>query len=788
MQEPVINASGYSVKMSGSPSETVGSPLAGIYRGVPATPNATYALTGQSFRYYDSSADWVGFQFCSSVSCNSVDWRPLYGKHGIQSWAGFSESITAPSDAKNLNVYLAQGYNQSAGGDLPNDVYFDNISLQSSISFTNNAGCSPTVIFPPNPATSGQRYSLSVPFVNQGNTTWTSGNGYNLVSANPQGNSTWGLSTVSLGTQSVPPGGTGAFNFTVTTRLNPGTYPFYWQMAPSGTAFGGQCYTSITVPSVNSAGCWAIAPPPNPTVAGQRYTVSAQMINQGTTTWTSGANYHLGSQNSQDNTTWGVTRVNLSGEPVPPGGIGTFTFDVTAPSTPGSYPWYWRMVQDGVEWFGGQCYTTISPVATYPTATISEPANNSSFTVGQAVPISALAEDTDGLLSKGEILVNGSVISTSNFTGGTSRSFSTGWTPSLTGTYTITAKAYDSAGLSATSNAVSVTINQKPAVASPPAPIISSNYNCIKTPNRGDELTLTWTNPPGVPAVTSLYASSWPNFYPYHWYSAASGTTGYAPSPFGWRYDQSTNTPTWTWNPLTLTPDSKYYFRLYNGNSYNNYAYAWGPVVEYKTPKACAPPSIESPGIDSSNSSTSVSFNGKARYSGRQVAESGSNWLNGQVFSMKAHPGNAGNAVYYLGLYNASSGYISSYSNFVSSMQSRSSDPRSAILLAYGNWGEWFVYDGVTYQWGDLSKLGRTGYNICGSENRGNCNDSNSYYRVVRGNDNQNVSGGSALPYTWTIYFNSPLTTQAMYTASYVTDSNLYNVFQADTTPNSPGQ
>ena len=72
--------------------------------------------------------------------------------------------------------------------------------------------------------------------------------------------------------------------------------------------------------------------------------------NSGTTTWTPGT-YYLGSQNPQDNTTWGLNRVNLPYS-VAPGGSVVFTFAVTAPAAPGSYNFQWRMLQNGAGYFG----------------------------------------------------------------------------------------------------------------------------------------------------------------------------------------------------------------------------------------------------------------------------------------------------------------------------------------------------------------------------------------------------------------------------------------------------
>ncbi|URX61664.1 wall-associated protein [Luteibacter anthropi] len=84
---------------------------------------------------------------------------------------------------------------------------------------------------------------------------------------------------------------------------------------------------------------------------GTTQTVTIQLKNSGTRTWTSAANFRLGSQNPGDNHIWGLGRVVLSGD-VAPGQIATFTFPITAPAAPGTYNFQWRMVQEGVTWFG----------------------------------------------------------------------------------------------------------------------------------------------------------------------------------------------------------------------------------------------------------------------------------------------------------------------------------------------------------------------------------------------------------------------------------------------------
>lgn len=87
---------------------------------------------------------------------------------------------------------------------------------------------------------------------------------------------------------------------------------------------------------------------------GEAFTVSVTFENTGSSTWTSEDNYRMGTQSPQDNTIWGIgNRVELPG-PVMPGKQVTFTVDLTAPSTSDGYAvnLQWRIVRDGVAWFG----------------------------------------------------------------------------------------------------------------------------------------------------------------------------------------------------------------------------------------------------------------------------------------------------------------------------------------------------------------------------------------------------------------------------------------------------
>lgn len=87
--------------------------------------------------------------------------------------------------------------------------------------------------------------------------------------------------------------------------------------------------------------------------AGGNTVVTLQVRNTGTTTWTPGGAtpYRLGSQRPQDNTTWGISRMELP-HTVNPREEVVFTFAVTAPISGGQALMGWRMVKELVHWFG----------------------------------------------------------------------------------------------------------------------------------------------------------------------------------------------------------------------------------------------------------------------------------------------------------------------------------------------------------------------------------------------------------------------------------------------------
>ena len=177
-----------------------------------------------------------------------------------------------------------------------------------------------------------------------------------------------------------------ANNYNSSATVNQGcTYDVYGCMDPSANNYNpsatvnqGCTYTQL----YNDASIVTYSVPSSMTT-GQSYTVSVTMKNTGTKTWTTGGAYNLG---AYDNV-WGGARQSVGGD-VAPGSNKTFSWTVVAPSSAGTYNFTWRMVQDGVEWFGSQLSVPVTvsappPAPVYGCTDPSANNYNSSATVNQ---------------------------------------------------------------------------------------------------------------------------------------------------------------------------------------------------------------------------------------------------------------------------------------------------------------------------------------------------------------------------------------------------------------------
>ena len=102
--------------------------------------------------------------------------------------------------------------------------------------------------------------------------------------------------------------------------------------------------------------------------------ISVTMLNIGTQPWTEATSHRLGSQNPQDNGSWGTGRVALdAAATIAPGEQAIFTFDVVAPASIGFYNSRWRMLQEQVEWFG-EFSDNVAVMVSTDTIAVCEPA------------------------------------------------------------------------------------------------------------------------------------------------------------------------------------------------------------------------------------------------------------------------------------------------------------------------------------------------------------------------------------------------------------------------------
>jgi Ig-like domain from next to BRCA1 gene len=141
---------------------------------------------------------------------------------------------------------------------------------------------------------------------------------------------------------------------------------------------------------------------------GQTAQALVAFQNVGGTTWTSGGPnpFRLGAQNPPDNSTWGQNRVELPHD-VAAGDEVVFQVPVTAPTAPDTYHFQWRMVQDGVIWFGD--LSTDVPVVVAPALrSMTTAVSPATLPIRTAVAVTITATDSvSGAPVEGNVTVGG---------------------------------------------------------------------------------------------------------------------------------------------------------------------------------------------------------------------------------------------------------------------------------------------------------------------------------------------------------------------------------------------
>lgn len=262
-------------------------------------------------------------------------------------------------------------------------------------------------------------------------------------------------------------------SFATTVNMAPGTHTLTLRATNAAGKQGTSPAATVTVMTATAGlGATFISQSvPSSMRAGQPYTITVQMLNSGTTTWTpSGANpVRLGTQNPQDNRNWNVTsRAYLSGS-VATGQTATFTIPVTAPSTAGSYNMQWKMVAEFLNWFGDTTTNQVVSVTTGagPTALLSATPTNVRVSGTQTVAINftaSSAASSGRTLRKLELFQGTYATDFTNTTPVATTTLSTSsssWTPSITvpaGAYVFKVRSTDSNNVATDSKPVVVNV------------------------------------------------------------------------------------------------------------------------------------------------------------------------------------------------------------------------------------------------------------------------------------------------------------------------------------------
>ncbi len=313
-----------------------------------------------------------------------------------------------------------------------NTMFTDNVPEHNDAAFVSQTV--PATMVP------GQTYSVTVTMRNTGASTWTPDGDYQLGSENLSDNTRWGMSRVNL-TSIVPPGSDATFNFTVTAPAA-GSHSFQWRMVQNGVQRFGALSTNVNVQTVNN--------PPTVTL-----TSPAQNA-----TFTAPATVPFAATASDSDGT--ITKVEFFQGSTKVGEDTTspYTFDWTSVAA-GSYVLSAKATDNsGATTTSSTVNITVNPPNQLPTVSLSSPSSGQVFSAPANITLSANANDPDGIVTKVQFFRGGSTLIGED----TSAPFSFAWNSVAAGNYSLTAKAFDNAGATVTSAAISITVNALPSV------------------------------------------------------------------------------------------------------------------------------------------------------------------------------------------------------------------------------------------------------------------------------------------------------------------------------------
>lgn len=208
----------------------------------------------------------------------------------------------------------------------------------------------------PNTLKSDSNYKVTLQYQNTGSSAWSNKSGFSLVPANNKVYKAWGISSVQLPrNRTISPGEFLTLNIPVKTPKKTGTFPFQWQIAKNGNAFGDKSpVINVRVESGKSPHQAEIVfqRVPKSMKAGGQYDVTVVVKNTGTSMWTADS-VTLVSQAPARNLDWFINNVEMQEKDmVLPGNMKSFAFKVVAPQKPGIYNFQWQLHDKKVGFFG----------------------------------------------------------------------------------------------------------------------------------------------------------------------------------------------------------------------------------------------------------------------------------------------------------------------------------------------------------------------------------------------------------------------------------------------------
>jgi len=181
---------------------------------------------------------------------------------------------------------------------------------------------------------------------NTGATTWSGTTGYTMMTVYPaNSDATWTATRAYLpANTSVAPGSSGTFTVLCTAPFTPGTYKMQWQCDKSGVPFGEKSplLTINVVQGADDSQFVNLNLVPTTIMHSKTFNGILNFKNIGTAAWDSSYSLvPIGSNN------FGVS--SIPAVATNPGSVDSFTTTFTAPATPGTYTFQWRVAHNGVK-------------------------------------------------------------------------------------------------------------------------------------------------------------------------------------------------------------------------------------------------------------------------------------------------------------------------------------------------------------------------------------------------------------------------------------------------------